>query len=368
MKDANGKWVGWGLGDVDPKVAQIQTFLATHFKAYAGNLVATGTYDAATAAVVSEMQRRYGLPVTGIFDYASQLKSHFIKPIPKPRVPFFTVEGHMSDMWVGPAAGTAEALEQESLVTHLPTGYNNGALPFDNASGVNELDNRVNQFAPPGTKIVVAGFSQGMIVVSDWLIDRVIGSPRENDILGVLAYGNPCRQKGSVAPWSRAQGGPPQNSGLDPLKRIDLLGLNPKFPIMDVYRKGDIFADNEPTSAALRTVLSQNSGLLGSLTGLLGGTAANPLLGVLGAVTNPSREGDIKASIYQAVARSDFFSNQFSILADIANLFTAPFDEVWGIFQAIVSGIGFIAQTGTNPHYSPFNLDGGINWVRGLLP
>jgi hypothetical protein len=165
-----------------------------------------------------------------------------------------------------------------------------------------------------------------MIVVSDWLIDHVIGTPRENDLLGVLAYGNPCRQTGSVAPWSRAQAGPAANSGMDPKRRIDLLGLSPKFPIMDVYRKGDIFSDNEP-----------------------------------------GKSGQMKSACYEAIARSDFFGNEFSIAAEIADLFVAPVADVIAIFTAIFSGIGFLANQ-NNPHYSPFDISGGIGWVRSILP
>lgn len=325
MKDANGKWIGWGLGDVDPKVAEIQKYLAHKFASYAGDLVATGTYDAATAAAVLEMQGRYGLPATGVFDYASQLKSGFIKPTPKPRIPFFTVEGHMSDMWAGPVAGTAEALEQEGRVAHFPTGYNNGAIPFDNKSGEVELTNRVNTFAPPGTKFVIGGFSQGSMVVTDYMVNELIGSDREQDCLGVLLYGNPCRSRGSVAPWSVAQAGPPENAGMEPKVRLDLLGLTPKFPVMDVYRKGDMFSDNEPTE-----------------------------------------EGALKSACYEAIARSNVFS-QFSIASEIAKAFGKPVDFVIGVFEAIFSALGFLASQ-NNPHYSPFDISGGIDWVRGLLP
>ena len=361
MKDANGKWQGWGLGDVDPKVAQIQQFLAHKFASYAGDLVATGTYDQATADVVSEMQRRYGLPVTGIFNYASQVKSGFVKPTPKPRVPFFTVEGHMSDMFHGPVADTATELENEGLVAHYPTGYDNGAIPFDNISGENELQNRVNQFAPPGTKFVVGGYSQGMIVVSDWVLDHIAGTPREKDLLGVLAYGNPCRQKSSVAPWSIGQAGPSQNSGLDPLRRFDLVGYTPPFPVMDVYRKGDIFADNEPLQGApttQKTIAIQIPGVDLSWLNVLSQGAS--------ALGSGSRMGDVKASVYQAVARGDIFSNPFSLCAQIADLFTVPVGEVVAIFQAIISGVGFLANQ-NNPHYAPFDISGGINWVRGLV-
>jgi hypothetical protein len=96
---------------------------------------------------------------------------------------------------------------------------------------------------------------------------------------------------------------------------------------MDVYRKGDIFSDNEPT-----------------------------------------KEGQVKAAIYQAVARFDLFSNPTSLVAQIASAFVVPLDFVWAAFLAIVSGIGFLADQGNNPHYSPFNIDGGLNWLRGILP
>lgn len=339
MKNAAGAWVGWGLGDVDPKVAAIQKFLATKFKSYAGTLVATGTYDAATAAAVSEMQGRYGLPVTGIFDYASQVRSGFITVAPPtPKVIGISVEGHMSNMWAGPVADTMTILANEGRLHHQPTGYNNGSIPFDNASGVNELARFYRSTKlddgtpfPAGKKSVIGGYSQGMIVVTDFIVTYLQPGQelawRAPDILGVLAYGNPCRSAGSVAPWSVAQAGPAANTGLDPLIRLDKLGIKTPFPLMDVYRKGDIFSDNEPTV-----------------------------------------EGKIKAAIYQLVARSNFFTGQYSALSQIATAFLVPIDYVIGAFEAIISGIGFLATGNNNPHYSPYNIDGGINWVRSLLP
>lgn len=336
MKNDSGAWIGWGLGDVDPKVAEIQKFLAAKFASYAGHLVPTGTYDQATADVVAEMQRRYGLPATGVFDYASQVKSGFYKPAPKNLPLFFTVEGHQSDMFRGPVADTATILEQEGRVIHRPTGYNNGAIPFDNLSGENELARRISQTVqddgvqfPAGTPFVIGGFSQGAIIVTDFIVNHLLPGCdlawRAKDCLGVLMYGNPCRSKGSVAPWSRGQAGPAANAGMEPIARLDLLGITPPFPIMDVYRKGDIFADNEP--------------------------------GI---------EGQIKSAIYLAVARGDIFSDPFSICAQIAQAFVVPVDYVMGAFWAIVSGVGFLAAQ-PSPHYSPFNLDGGLNWVRERL-
>jgi hypothetical protein len=338
VKNASGSWVGWGLGDTDPKVTAIKEFLAKKFS-YASALDTSPVYNAALAAVVSGMQGKYGLPSTGIFDYATGVKCGFYKTAPKVLPVYFSVEGHMSNMWSGPVADTGTQLAAEGRVHHQPIGYDNGALPFDNASGENEVARLVGSQVlddgtpfPTGTKWALSGFSQGGIVISDFYIDHLLPGCdlawRTPDLLGVLAYGNPCRQTGSVAPWSVAQAGPAANSGLDPLKRFGLPGF-PAKPAnwMDVYRKGDIFSDNEPT-----------------------------------------KEGQVKAAVYQAVARSDFFSNPYSILSQIADLFTVPFDEVWAMFQAIVSGIGFILPGQPNPHYAAWNIDGGLSWLRSILP
>lgn len=339
MNGPDGKWQGWGLGDIDPKVTEFRQFMARKFASYAGDLGDSPVYDQGLADAVVQMQSRYGLPATGVINWATQVKMGFIKPaaVDDERPIVFSVEGHLSDMWRGPVADTATILENEGHCWHQPIGYSNGAIPFDNASGTNELARLFGQPTldngrpfPIGTKYVLAGFSQGAIVVTDFIANFLqpyqVHAPRAADCLGVLMYGNPCRSKGSVAPWSRMQAGPIQNAGLDPYARLDLLGITLPYPLMDVYRKGDIFADNEPDGA-----------------------------------------GDVKAAVYQAVARGDLFSDPYSLTAEIADLFSTPFQEVWDILMAIVSGIGFLATGDHSPHYSPFDITGGINWARDLL-
>jgi hypothetical protein len=51
----------------------------------------------------------------------------------------FTVEGHLSNMWAGPCASNASLLEQQGVCKWQPVNYDCAALPFNNASGVNEL-------------------------------------------------------------------------------------------------------------------------------------------------------------------------------------------------------------------------------------
>ncbi|PQM51839.1 hypothetical protein C5U48_13020 [Mycolicibacter virginiensis] len=339
MRDGAGEWIGWGLGDVDPKVAEIQSFLARKYSNRAGWLVATGTYDQATADVVAGLQDYYGVPTTaetrGVFNWDTQKATGFVKPTTKLLPLAFTVEGHLSDMWRGPAADTAAILEKEGRVIHRPTGYNNGAIPFDNLSGEIELARRVGQTVqddgvkfPAGTPFFVFAFSQGAMIATDFLIHHLTDGDlawRAKDCLGFLLYGNPSRDKGAVAPWSRAQAGPPENAGMEPIARLDLLGIKPMFPVMNVYRRGDIFADNEPGIA-----------------------------------------GQIKAALYLAIGRGDIFSNPFSVCAQIAAAFTVPVDYVMGAFQAMVSGVGFLGAR-PNPHYDPFDITGGLDWARDQL-
>lgn len=332
----DGKWVGFGPGDVDPKVAALKAFMRRKFASYAGDLVDTDVYDEQMVDTVTEMQSRYGLPATGIVNYATQVRMGFVTPVPPTLPIMFTVEGHLSNMWAGPVADTAAILEREGVCRHQPIGYNNGAIPFDNTSGVRELARLVGatrmdngaQF-PDGTPWSLGIYSQGAIVGSYFYFDYLApGKPlnwRLKDLRGVLAYGNPCRAADSIAPWALSWVDKPSTHGLDPYRRFGLPGY-PDKPAnwMDVYREGDIFAENGDDKAS-----------------------------------------EIKAAVYQAVVSFDLFSNPYSIATQIADLFTVPVDEVIGIVTAIISGIGFLANQGS--HYAPYDIGGGIDWMRTQL-
>lgn len=338
MNGPDGKWIGFGPGDDDPKVAELKGFMRRKYASYAGGLDDTTVYGDAMVAAVREMQARYGLPVTGVINYATQVRMGFITPPDPVRPIMFTVEGHMSNMFAGPVADTANILEREGICRHQPIGYNNGALPFDNESGVRELARLVGATTldngrpfPAGTPWSLGIFSQGAIVGYDFYTRYLQpGQPlewRAKDLRGVLAYGNPCRVTDSVAPWAVSWITKTGTHGLDPLRRFGLPG-QPTKPDnwVDVYRGGDIFAENDD-----------------------------------------SKSGEVKAAVYQAVARGDLFSDPFSLAAQIADLFTVSFDEVIGIVMAIVSGVGFLATGANNPHYSPYDIGGGVEWMRHQL-
>jgi hypothetical protein len=350
----DGNWIGYGVGDSDPTAARTApnwhavTLInqKLHDKyGWARDLgVQHGsTYTTTTAAAITEFCTRTGLPVVldpngnAVANLAVRQRLGSYPP-PAPILPlFFTVEGHQSDMFFGPVADTATQLESEGLCHHQPIGYNNGAVPFDNASGVSELARLVGATTmdngvpfPAGTKWVLGTFSQGGIVGYDFYANYLApGQPlewREEDRLGTLAYGDPCRATGSIAPWAVGQISKQGTHGLDPYKRYGLNGcpaLPPNF--MDDYREGDIFAEN-----------------------------------------GDDKSSQVKAAVYQAVARADFFSNPYSLATQIAEVFSTPVTEVLGIIEAIISGVVFLGDN-PNPHYSPYDITGGVNWVRGLL-
>lgn len=326
-------------GESGQDITDFQEWFNRAYSSYAPPV--SGTFDAASVAATKELQTRLGLSPTGHFNIQTAKKAEYINtPV------FFTVEGHSSNLFAGPVADTATQMEAEGLCHHEPTFYNNGAIPFDNQSGVDELARRVGQTVqdngvqtPPGTPLVFGGFSQGMVVMYDFIEQHFQPGCdlawRANDVLGYLFYGNPCRAKNSCASWSIAQGSSSDGTfGLDPIKRFGLPGCVPQpANAVDVWRKGDIFSQN-----------------------------------------TDDLKGRLKASIYQAVARGDLISNPYSLVSEILSQMPDVLSENFlelltfgiGIFQAIVGGIVFLADT-PNPHYSPYNLDGGMNWARNLL-
>jgi hypothetical protein len=318
-------------GETGPDITRWQEWFQRAYKFYAPPV--TGVFDDDSVAATKEMQRRLGLNQTGHFNIQTAKASGYIEtPL------FFTVEGHMSNMFAGPVADTATQLEAEGLCHHLPTGYNNGAIPFDNQSGVDELARRLGQTVqdngvrfPAGTPFVLGGFSQGMIVLYDFMEQHF--SPggdlewRKDDCLGYLFYGNPCRAKNS---------GPIKDGshGLDPYKRFGLDGCYPQPDnVYEVWREGDIFAQN-----------------------------------------TDDLKGQLKASIYEAVARGDFFSNPYGLVSELLSQMGAVVTQNYfelltfgiGVVQAIVSGVVFLADN-PNPHYSPYDIEPGKAWVRNLL-
>lgn len=152
------------------------------------------------------------------FDWATKVQMGLIPrsivpappgvPTPNRRPLFISVEGHLSDMWIGPAVEVGRRLEAEHKVQLQPTFYDNARIPFNNMSGVDMI---CSFFRDPNRMWVgrawwISGFSQGDIVVSMFLMRHVFppGSEFHAHLpfwLGAIEYGAPYRPIDIVAPW-----------------------------------------------------------------------------------------------------------------------------------------------------------------------
>lgn len=236
-----------------------------------------------------------GMNVTGIFDWAVKKNLGLLEP-PKPKsLPvIFTVNGHMGGLFDGPAYFTARVLEEQGKVRVQPVGYDNTRKPFNNASGIAELDRLVNVLAPP--VYAIEAHSQGSIVFCDWWEQHCkpnLNRAPYSGFRGGINFGNPRRPMDTIASWIADP--PPRGSeGLDP----DCLD-EPIPGVEECSRDGDPYANKTPGAAA-----------------------------------------DYKEAVYMAVARGKLTGPDGLVTAigEIARIFANPIG-VFALFQAIVSGV-----------------------------
>jgi len=145
MKGPDGKWIGFGLGDVDPKVVRLQHRLLAAFpknsQAKTLGVVESGRYDQATADAVRNIQPFFDLPATGVADAATQRALGVVEgPAPAPvlehrKIWIFTAPGSGADWNVGPSFEVGEMVtgnrpgdpERRSLrINHQPLAFEKG--------------------------------------------------------------------------------------------------------------------------------------------------------------------------------------------------------------------------------------------------
>lgn len=320
-----GLWVGLGLGDVSDEIRAIKAFMRRKYS-YAAGLADNGLYDEQMVRTVADMQNRYkaagriGPYTPGVINAETKYAMGFLPRPVKPKPVMFTVEGHMSSMWVGPCAEVARFLEGEGVVRWQPVGYNTVALPFDNASGVTELRRLLSDttLLPPGTPWGMAIFSQGGIVGSSlWLSD--IAPPdgrlhwRLKDWRGTLAFGNPYRQQGRVAEWIID---PPRAATMG-ISNVRMTDTPQEWK--EVARRGDLYTENEPGDS-----------------------------------------GEMKTAIYMAV-QNQWTGDPDSLLNQLLELYQRPVPEFLAMVKAITSGVMFLGNM--TPH-GGYDLRPCIDFMR----
>jgi hypothetical protein len=230
MHDANGKWIGLGLGDVTASIEDIKVNLVHRFsyaKPLQASLDAGGTaamtYDQTMVDVVTTMQQKYGpnptvnpgLVVNGIMNSSWQIRSGFIKP---PKVVLFCAQGTYAGMfdtgWPQPyaiALGIQHALPgmvQVQPIGNYPASITGPAMGVSAEMGRVELCRMMGAGQGPGPvypsgPCALIVYSQSAIFGSHWWRDNVLNPNgvlhrRQNDVLFVITEGNPCRAPGTA--------------------------------------------------------------------------------------------------------------------------------------------------------------------------
>lgn len=330
----NGVYVGQGFGDASEEIQAEKAFMRRMYKSYAGGLADTPVYNEEMVTVVSDMQQRLvnsgklfpGDFIPGVINLKTKYAMGYLKKSPKLLPVFFTVEGHLSSWDMGPCAETARQMEREELCRWQGVGYDNVSLPFNDKSGIAELDRLFSDYVtfPLGTPFMSSCFSQGALVWCQFFLDFILNPEgkhhnRFEDWLGTLAHGNPMRQKDVNASW--VPDGP--KAGTMGIYKRHMTGTAPGEVLYDrwreVNRTGDLYAENEDNEA-----------------------------------------GKNKTAVCVAVVDGD----PMGLAQRLWALATDFGDMVWPLAQAIISGVRFLSNM--SPH-GGYDLSPGMDWCRGKL-
>lgn len=339
----DGVYVGLGEGfppdapDSSDEIAKIKAHLKRKYTP-ARNTLDDGPVF--TSALTAEVKRIQGVFLTerkltadqvipGVinlaFKYAvGYLNREVLLPL------HFSIEGHLSNMWIGPAAHIGEVLAAEGRALHFPTGYDSVKLPFNNPSGVRELARRIGATVqdngvkfPPGTPFTVSCFSQGAMVWVEFYRQYLApGKPlnwRLKDLRAVISIGSPYRQKGLVADWVAD---PPaaDRQGIMP---ADQLMTDTPWWWLELANRKDLYTDNESSGEA----------------------------------------GLYKTSVAKIVTQNSWSGGPAGMLARILDLLT-PTDDLIPVTMAIISAIGF--GVNMRPHME-HDLGPAIQFTRERL-
>ncbi|AJD82124.1 lysin B [Mycobacterium phage Cosmo] len=317
-----GQWVGWGLGDIDPKVQDMKRFLKRKFSYARESLDDSEVYDETMMRVVMQMQANYGdLDITGVMNYATQVRSGYLK-VEKPPLPtLYTVHGTGVSMWDGPPADCARRLLDK--YRWQPVGnYPASAFPMwpSIQAGCLELNRLIE--STPG-KFTFAGYSQGAMVTSivykyDLLDPMGRLHHRLPDFMGGVTWGNPMREMGKA--WTDGVGAVAgQNNGGIAEDRL----VGTPWNWRDYAHKGDLYTDCEFDD-----------------------------------------EGEYKRSVCKIVMGHNVFGGPDSILRQVIELGLDPFGEAIPMIKAI-SDAGMFFINRTTPHIN-YNVGPAVDFLAGL--
>lgn len=339
MKGPDGvTYIGIGLGDVSDTVLDIKRFINRYYSRF--KLIENTIFDEQMRSCIAELQEirvREGWKephIPGVINLATKYAIRYLKK--EKILPLcFSIEGHMSDMWVGPAAYVGEVLRAEGRALHFPTAYDRFALPFKNQTGVNELAHRVGttEFRldngaiikfPPGTPWIGTAFSQGAMVWCDFYRQYLMpGKPlnwRLKDLRAAIVCGNPDREKGKVATWINDPPPPDHQGIMDDVNRM----VDTPWWWLEIARKGDMYTDNE----------------------------------------SEGERGRNKTAIAKIITQNKWSGGPAGLLARVTDLLSSPMDDVIPITLALYDAIRFGVNMG--PH-GMYDMEPAVQFCRERL-
>ena len=180
---------------------------------------------------------------------------------------------------------------------------------------------------PPGTPWGIIGFSQGAMIVSDFMQQYILSGPlnwRLQDFRRGLCFGNPRREKNKECGWAKN----PVKPNTEGIMGKDRLFVTTGTPIADKWAEhanhGDMFAEN-----------------------------------------GEDEEGQDKTAIARIITENSWAGGQTALLARVLKLLGNPVGESLPAIMAAVSAIMFLAAN-PNPHYSTVADPGDIEFMRGV--
>lgn len=337
-----GQYVGLGRGDSSPEIAAIKKHLKGKYTP-ARNTLDDGPDF--TPALEAEVRRCQGVfisehpprmtpdqVVPGVVNLAFKYACGFLskeKILPL----YFSVEGHMSDMNVGPVAWVGEVLRHEGRALHFPTYYRNNTIPFKTQTGIDEVARRLKSTVifdegmaapvkfPAGTPFALGGFSEGAMAVYGVYTQYLApGKPlnwRLKDLRGVLSCGSPHREKGVVADWV------PDPPAADHQGLSDERMVGTPDWWKEVARSGDLYTDNQ--SSGDRALF--------------------------------------KTMCYKIIAKGSFSGGAAGFLARVMDLLS-PADDLIPVALAIYDGMRFASNM--SPH-GAYDMDPAVEFLRRRL-
>ena len=349
-----GVYAGLGEGDHSPEIVKIKALLKRKFTPARNTLDDGDLFTPELTAEVKRVQEIYtregkpGAPkyIPGVVNLEFKYDVGLLKrPEPIKRITF-TVEGHMSNMFIGPCAQTASQLEQQGLVHWKPVGdWDTQALPFNNGSGVEALFRQLNSAAiegppidpnnpdgpkvmwpfPPGTPWDLVAFSQGAMIACEFMWKYVLPPNaalhyRLKDFHRGLMFGNPRRAKDAVCWWAQSPPDPGTHGIMDRLFDANAEGI------------GDRWAEH-PNNDDMFTEVGDDDA------------------------------GKDQTAIAKIITENGW-GGPVGIFARVLKLFGNPVGGAYSAIKAAFDAIMFLAAN-PNPHYSTYATAGDVEWVRG---